>query len=140
MFGYDGASTAKIEQLAHEILDYIDKPIAQVVQPIFRNKVEEQREAMGKAAEQSKNELNNIERRLTSSKWLAGPDFSAADIIFIPTYQRLLRALNKMPELAGTLGLGDIAAQYPQLNHWNQQVETLPAFQSSFPPHWRNPA
>lgn len=137
LFGTDPAHTARVEQTIQEILAYVDKPIADVVQPIFRNKVEENRTSLEKAAETSQQELRLIENKLTQQVWLAGPEISAADIVLVPTMQRLLRAVNKEPRLASNLGLASLDAAYPALHSWNKRIEALPAFTATFPPHWR---
>ncbi len=136
MFGSSAMDTAKIEQCMHEILSYVDKPVGDFVQPVFRNKVEEHRHTLPDTAENIVKELTALETRLSVSNWLVG-DFSAADIILTPTFQRLLRAINKAPELADEIGLNALDTQFPNLDRWNNNSENLPAFQKTFPPHWR---
>lgn len=138
LFGHLAEHTAIVEQAVHEILSYVDKPIANVVQPIFRNKIKEYRASLDGAAETTRKELGTVNDRLEQLTWLAGAEFSAADIVFVPTLQRLLRAIDKEPQLAGDLGLGSLATDYPALCFWNDRVEALPAFQATFPPHWRD--
>lgn len=138
LFGQTPEMTGVIEKLVHEILSYVDKPIADIVQPIFRNKVEEHKASMIKATEVAHQELKTLENKLNQSDWLASTEFSAADIVFIPTLQRLLRAIQKAPKLAKELGLASFANDYPQLSAWNNRIQALSAFENTFPPHWRN--
>ena len=138
LFGNDSADTARVEQTVHEILSYVDKPIADIVQPIFRNKIEKNRTSLNKAAAATHKELAFIENKLLQQAWLTGPELSVADIVLIPTMQRLLRAISKEPQLTSELGLASLDASYPALNSWNNRVEALPAFHATFPPHWRD--
>ena len=136
LLGDTPAQTAAVAQSMHETMAYTDKQITEFVQPVFRNKVAQCRDAFPKIVTSIHEELSVIETRLAESEWMTG-EFSAADIVLIPTIQRLLRAINKARDLAEEIGLGSLETDYPGLMAWNRKVEALPAFVSTFPPHWR---
>lgn len=138
LFGEDPRRTAKIEQSVHEILAYVDAPVANFVQPVFRGKIDANRTSMEDAAHRIKAELAALDESLGSVTWLAGKDYSAADVVFTPTLQRLLRAIEKESRLAKELGLGELAEAYPAVEKWNRHVQSLPSFDATFPPHWRS--
>lgn len=137
LFGSNPKQTAQIEQASHEILSYVDTAITGFVNPVFRNKIEENRDTLPEVTKKILNELEVLENRLENNEWLAG-EFSAADIVMIPTMQRLIRAMDKAPELAIEMGLSDLSDNFPNLMHWNSATELLEEFDATFPPHWRN--
>jgi len=137
LFGDDLSGSALIMQRVYEVLSCMDPHINEIVQAIFRGKFEERKAALHTAAEKALKELHTLENWLTQSSWLAGAQCSAADIIMIPTFQRLLRALQKQPELGVELGLHDWAEHFPNLEKWTANTQELPAFDRAFPPHWK---
>jgi glutathione S-transferase len=137
LFGDNPNHTANIEQVVHESLAYTDKAIDGFVQPVFRNKIDEASAGIPAVAEKIRQELSLMEQRLASAKWLCGDTISAADIVLIPTFQRLLRASGRAPGLAQQLELGSLGTTFANLVAWNKRVESLPAFEHTFPPHWR---
>ena len=69
--------------------------------------------------------------------FLAGAKLSAADLVLTPYVQAFVRAV-AMP--AGE-GLGatllPLERTFPNLLHWMERIEGLPAFEKTYPPHWR---
>jgi glutathione S-transferase len=135
--GSDLAEYALVQQTVQEILAYVDKPIAAYVQPVFRNKIDSNRQSIEQSIVTIKTELQLINELLRQKTWLCGESISFADIMLIPTLQRLLRAINKAPQLAADTGMSSLTEDYPHLAGWNQRVESLEAFDKSFPPHWK---
>ncbi len=137
LLGNTPAQTGLIEQTMHEVIEYIDKRVTGFVQPVFRNKIDQVQDSLNDIAVSIQYELKIVESKLGATGWLAG-EFSAADIVLVPTIQRLRRAINKQSELAEQIGLGKLPTDYPNLNTWNQIIETSSAFDATFPPHWRD--
>jgi len=137
LFGNDPKRTGRIEQAVHETLSYADKAINGFVQPVFRNKTAEAAPGLPAVSENIRRELGLMDARLASTKWICGDTVSAADIVFVPTFQRLLRASDKAAALAQQFGLGSLATEFPNLSAWNTRVEAMPEFSRTFPPHWR---
>lgn len=138
LFGETPQQLGRIHQLVQEILSYMEKPIESIVRPMFRGRVKEAWDSMHSAAPASKRELTVIDHLLTNSDWLAGELISAADIMFLPTFQRLLRAIEKNPKAAAELMLDKLDGEFPNLYQWNRRMQALPAFAKTYPPHWKN--
>ena len=67
--------------------------------------------------------LGMMEEALTANTWLAGPDYSLADIAMAPYINRI--EVLKRPEMIG-------AAKRPRLAAWWQKMQARPAFQEAF--------
>ncbi|MFC1664123.1 glutathione S-transferase family protein [Pseudomonadota bacterium] len=137
LFGETPQQLAKINQLVQEVLSYMEKPFEAIIRPIFRNRVENNMETLMETAPTVKRELELVDQLITKSEWIAGSEISAADIVFLPTFQRLLRAIDKNPEIANTLQLGLLDDEFHNLLDWNNRMQALPAFAKTYPPHWR---
>lgn len=138
LFGQSPQQIGRINQLVQEILSYMERPIELIIRPIFRNRVENSKETMLETAPTVKRELAVIDSLLTDSEWIAGDLISAADVVFLPTTQRLLRATDKNPKVADDLELGHLDSEFPHLLDWNRRMQALPAFAKTYPPHWKN--
>ena len=138
LFGSSPRESAAIEQSIQEILGYCDPALSAFIQPVFRNQIDQHRTDLPDIGKTIKSELTSIENKIgnTSTPWIAG-EFTAADIMLIPTIQRLLRAIKKEPEVAVEINLGDFDSRYPGLGAWNSAVESLPIFKNTYPPHWK---
>ena len=66
--------------------------------------------------------LTKIEKAMTKGPWLAGKDYSLADIAMIPFIDRIR---NLKPEFLHK-------AQYPGVNRWEAAMRERPAFQKAF--------
>ena len=52
--------------------------------------------------------------------------------------EQTVHEISKAPELADDMKLDNLGTAYPALMTWNQRTEALPAFEVTFPPHWRD--
>ena len=138
LFGSTPQESATIEQTIQEILGYCDPALSAFIQPVFRNRISQHRTELSDIGKTIKSELTAIENKIsnTSTHWIAG-EFSAADVMLVPTIQRLLRAIKKEPEVAAIISLDDFDSRYPALTRWNIAIESLSAFKKTYPPHWR---
>ena len=67
--------------------------------------------------------LDKMEETLGKNPWLAGTEFSLADIAIAPFINRI--EVLKRPEMVG-------AAQRPRLAEWWQRIQARPAYQTAF--------
>ena len=94
-------------------------------------------EEIQQAAQAIRQELKSVDERLVNSNWLVGREISAADINLFPFVQLLLRAASKEAAQPFNLGLMPLARAYPNIARWVKQIEALPNYQRTYPPHWR---
>src|SRR5258708_22739381 len=82
-------------------------------------------------------EFEKLEAQLAPAAWLAGPDISAADTTAYPFLKLMLRAAGKDEASQFDLGLLPLKDHYPRLAAWMEQIERLPGYERTYPPHWR---
>ena len=136
IFGQSATETAVIAQGMQEILSYADRAFNHFVQPVFRGRADENRAEIVARSNEIHAELTMLEDRIGESGWL-GDNYGGMDMVLVPSMQRLKRAIAKSPDLAADCGLDELAGRYPALGAWGQNVESLPAFAATFPPHWK---
>ena len=94
-------------------------------------------EQVATALEPTRNELATLSNLVGERSWLAGDRISAADIAIFPFVRLLLRAGSKAEPRARELGLFPFADRLPGLARWVARIEALPAYDRTYPPHWR---
>jgi glutathione S-transferase len=67
--------------------------------------------------------LRRMEAALANGHWLMGEDLTLADIVLVPTIDRL-----------NDLGLADMWAIYPRVGAWYDRIKARPSFAASFYP------
>ena len=77
--------------------------------------------AINRYAMEAKRQLDVLDRRLGESEYVAGPDYTIADIAIWPWYGQL--ATDNLYEAADFLRVAD----YPNLQRWAKQVAARPA-------------
>lgn len=137
LFGATPEETALIWQTISECESYLVIEGNKVVRPVFFGKGLDKVEEIQQAAQTIRQELKSIDARLGRSNWLVGGQISAADITIFPLVQLLLRAASKDAAQAFQLGWLPLSQAYPNLARWVKQIETLPRYERTYPPHWR---
>ncbi len=138
LFGSTAKQHASIMTQVMEQCSYMEQDTLQIVRPIFFGGVEESRDLMIQAVDRVEQELNHLEKILEQKKWLTGDEMSAADIGLFPLLMIQQRALGKTEADTLNLSFNPLSDQYPNLLRWSQQIEALPYYQKTYPPHWRN--
>jgi glutathione S-transferase len=93
-------------------------------------------EAVKTAAEATHTELGRVEETL--GQMMVGNQVSAADIVLLPAVQLILRSAGHERGVALELGFLPLAERYPKLAGWLEQMEALPGYDRTYPPHWRS--
>jgi len=139
LFGTSPREAARIMQACSEFICYLEPVINRLAAAISRNK---SLSAAALAVRQGTlhGELARLDQTSMGSTWLAGDALSAADLTVYPHMKFLLRLAGKPEAAALDLGLSDFAVRYPALAAWMQRVEALPAYEKTYPPHWRDAA
>ena len=82
-------------------------------------------------------EARTIENRLSTSSWLVGEAFSAADIVIFPGIQQLCACWTRREAQDLRTRLLPIETTFPAIAAWIKRVETLPGYERTYPPHWK---
>jgi glutathione S-transferase len=137
LFGKTPEQTGLIWRALAECEFYIVTAADKVVRPIFFGKGLDKVEEIQEAAQTLRHELKTTDERLARSHWLVGDTISAADIGIFPMVQLLLRAAFKEAAQPFNLGFLPLAQTFPNVARWVQRIESLPNYQRTYPPHWR---
>jgi glutathione S-transferase len=137
LFGETPEETGLIWRALAECESYLVPAGDKVVRPIFFGKGLDRVAEIEQAAQTCRHELRKIDEGLAASRWLVGDKISAADIGVFPLIQLLLRASSKDAAQPFNLGLIPLEETFPNVARWVRQIEALPNYQRTYPPHWR---
>ena len=137
LFGKTPREAGLIWRTIAECEGYLARAGDKVVRPIFFGKGLENLEEIRLAAEIVHQEMKSFNAALAQSLWLVGEQITAADIAVFPLVQLLLRAASKDAAEPPNLGLMPLLRTYPNLARWVRQVEALPGYPRTYPPHWQ---
>ena len=71
------------------------------------------------------------------TSYLAGDHISAADVVYMPYVQSLLRAASREDAIPLNLGLLPIDKTYSNIAVWLNHIEAIDGYRNTFPQHWR---
>ena len=111
--------------------------MTQIVSAIFLETLDEDVERVTRATHLVAGEARTIEARLSQCDWLVGERPSAADLVVFPGIMLLLRAMEKRE--AGDLRARFVpmSTTYPAIARWIERMQSLPGYDRTYPPHWR---
>jgi glutathione S-transferase len=138
IFGLSPEEAGVIMRVICEFQAYAEPSLQRIVEAIFADKVAEDIDALTDAMHAVAREARTIEGRLSKEQWIVGASFTALDMVIFPWIQLLRRALNK--PAAAELGARFLPMErnYPALARWIERIESLPGYQKTYPPHWRD--
>lgn len=131
LFPGDVRQRAVVRRLVQEADQYLGASMEGLLtQVLFRPREQWDDARIAKAREQFAAEIAAWES-LAAGPWLAGSDLSAADLTAYPHLALALRLDKRKPDLdiAGLVG--------PRMRAWMAEVEALPCFEKTIPPHWK---
>jgi glutathione S-transferase len=137
LFGTSAEEGGTIMRVICEYQAYAEDHIMKIIYAILFQGVEGRMDEVARNVHIVASEARTIERRLSSSSWLVGDAFSAADIVIFPSIQLLLRALDRREAQELRSRLLPLEANYPAIAAWIKRVEALPGYDRTYPPHWR---
>jgi glutathione S-transferase len=137
LFGNTPEEAGSIWQTISECESYLVSAGDKVIRPVFFGKGLDDVEGIQQAAQSIREELHSIDVRVERSNWMVGAQISAADIVIFPAVQLLLRAASKEAAQPFNLGLMPLSQTYPNIARWVRQIENLPGYERTYPPHWR---
>jgi glutathione S-transferase len=137
IFGSNPEEAGVIMRVICEFQDFAEPALGKIVAAIFADKVAADLDALTDAMHVVAREARTIEGRLSKEQWIVGADYSATDMVIFPWIQLLRRALAR--DTAAELGARFLPMEknYPALARWIARIESLPGYQRTYPPHWR---
>ncbi len=137
LFGTTAEQEGTITRVICEYMSYAEDHISKLIYAILFQGVEGHMEDMERTLNFVIAEARTIENRLSSSAWLVGETFCAADIVVFPGIQQLLRVMERREaqDLRGRLL--PLEANFPAIAAWIKRVEQLPGYERTYPPHWK---
>jgi glutathione S-transferase len=137
IFGNTPAETGRIWRTISEFECYMRQPFDDMLRPILFKQLPEKRSQVQAASETVRTELGRLEQSMDSDRWLCGSEVSAADLAVYPFVKFIVRITSKDELKPLNLGLAPFEAKFPKLQTWMKRVETLPGYERTYPPHWR---
>jgi glutathione S-transferase len=140
IFGRTPEEAGTIMRVICEYQAYAELHLMQIVSAVFFENIDERVEEITRATHLVAGEARTIEGRLSKSDWLVGEHVSAADMVVFPGIMLLLRAMEKRE--AGELRSRFLPMDttYPAIARWIERMASLPGFERTYPPHWREGA
>ena len=120
-----------------EYQSYAEEHIMRIIQAILFQGVEGRMEEVERVMGYVLREAATIEGRLSTSAWLVGEAFSAADIVVFPGIQMLLRSLERREAQDLRARFLPLQGNFPAIAAWIGRVQTLPGYERTVPPHWK---
>jgi glutathione S-transferase len=140
IFGRTPEEAGTIMRVICEYQSYAELCLMQIVSAMFLEQMDERLEEVTRAMQIVAGEARTIEGRLSRSDWLVGEHVSAADMAVFPGIMLLLRAMEKRE--AGELRSRFLPMEttYPAIARWIERMGSLPGYERTYPPHWREGA
>ena len=140
IFGRTPEEAGTIMRVISEFQVYVEAHLTEIVSAAFLGQMDTRIDEVTRATHLVAGEARTIEGRLSKSDWLVGEHVSAADMVVFPGIMLLLRAMEKreMGELRSRFL--PMETTYPAISRWISRMESLPGFDRSYPPHWRDGA
>lgn len=137
LFGASAEEAGTIMRVISEFQAYIEAHLMKIVEAILFQGMEGRMEEVARALLVVEREAKAIDARLAKSEWLVGSACSAADIMVFPPIKLLLRALGRPQAQDIRTRLLPLDSNYPGIDAWLRRMETLPGYDRTYPPHWR---
>jgi glutathione S-transferase len=137
LFGSTAQEAGTIERVICEYQSYAEEHIMRIIQAILFQGIEGRMEEIERALGSVLREAATIEQRLTTSAWLVGEGFSAADVVVFPGIQMLLRSLERREAQELRPRFLPLERNFPAIAAWVGRVQMLPGYERTVPPHWK---
>ncbi|WP_316015914.1 glutathione S-transferase family protein [Roseobacter sp. HKCCA0434] len=131
LFGRSPAEAGVIWQWIMDYENHLRGAMVTMSMIAFRGEAEARAGELSQALDTGCAEMETILHRLRLMPWLGGADISAADIVFYPGVQWMRKALARLEP-----GPLHEMMENPALIRWEKQIEKLPKFAQTVPPHW----
>ncbi|HEX3913903.1 MAG TPA: glutathione S-transferase family protein [Steroidobacteraceae bacterium] len=138
IFGLTPEESGVIMRVICEFQAYAEPALQKIVGAVFGDQVAADIDNLTDAMHIVGREARTIEGRLSKEEWIVGTNYSALDMVIFPWIQLLRRALDR--SAAAELGARFLPMErnYPALARWIHRIESLPRYERTYPPHWRD--
>ena len=123
--------------IMREFQAYAEPALAQITEAIFADRVAPQLDELTDAMHIVAREARTIEGRLSKEQWIVGEHYTATDMVIFPWIQLLRRALDRDAGAELRARFLPMDRNYPALARWIARIESLPGYERTVPPHWR---
>jgi glutathione S-transferase len=137
LFGETAGEAAAIWQIVSEVDSYLGPLQEDLVASVFRDDTAGREEELRAIAAQVRTEIAAYDAVLAQKPHLAGASLTAADIVLYPTLMLIGRIGTRTSALNLGLGLDTLRANNANVDRWARNIEALPGFDATYPPHWR---
>jgi glutathione S-transferase len=137
IFGVTPEEAGVIMRVICEFMAYTEPSLMKITAAIFEDRVAEDIDALTDAMHLVGREARTIEGRLSKEDWIVGTRYSATDMVIFPWIQVLRRALNRKSAASLSARFLPMERNYPALARWINRIESLPGYERTYPPHWR---
>ncbi len=138
LFGSSAEEGAVIMRVCCEYQAYIEAHVMRIAGSILMRRGDPGSDEVTHSMHMAAGEARTIEMRLSKGDWIVGDQPGAADYVIFPGIQLLLRALARPEARDLSSRFLPVEANYPALSRWLKRVESLPGYERTVPPHWRN--
>jgi glutathione S-transferase len=140
LFGRTPEEAGTIMRVICEYQAYAEAHLMEIVSAVFFGQLDGRMEEVTRATQLVAGEARTIEGRLSRSDWLVGEHVSAADMVVFPGIMLLLRAMEKRESGELRSRFLPMDTTYPAIARWIARMGSLPGFDRTYPPHWREGA
>lgn len=140
LFGESAEEGAVIMRVCCEFQAYIEDHVMRVAGAVLMRRGDPRSDLVTNSMLVAAGEARTIEMRLSKGDWIVGEKPGAADYMIYPCIRLLMRALARPEARELSSRFMPVEANYPALDRWLKRVESLPGFDRTYPPHWRDAA
>ncbi len=138
LFDRNSAETARIWQQVFEFENHLRPALATIARILFHGDQNENSAELARALATVNSELPGWETALAEHGPQGVETPSAAEIVLYPGLKWLERALAQAADNNDCIALGKRLNASPALRKLNTAIESLPGYDRTYPPHWRN--
>ena len=137
LFGSNPRDSARVWEAVSQVLSYLHRDI--FADPILSGRARaDNPEPIRDGAARLKTELDFFEKRLASAPCLCGDTLSATDIALHAFLHFNLRAASREITRNLDLRILPLTDRFPRLAAWTGRIASLPGYDRTYPPHWRD--
>jgi glutathione S-transferase len=136
LFGRTPEETGLVWKWILEFQNHGGPAIDAIARPIAFGRAEAEADAVRAAIPAMHDELRTLAAAVEGGRPLVGGALSAADLVWYAGVSFLVRAATRPAAARFDLGAFPLGERWPAILAWGRQVEAIPGFDATVPPHW----